>query len=128
MNQRPAGITVISIIVAFQGVLAILLGLEAARITSLGLGAASGSEAAGLADIVLGIITVLVSYGLFMTQGWAWLVAVVVTLIRVVTGVLGIVLSGFGSTIGLGGLVAVVIGAVILWYFTRPNIKAAFGR
>jgi len=128
MSQRPAGITVISILVAIQGVLAILTGLEAAGVTSLGFGAAAGSEAAGFADIAIGIITLLVSYGLFMTQGWAWLVAVVITMIRIVTGVLAIVLSGIGSTIGIGGITAVVIGLVILWYFLRSDVRAAFGR
>jgi hypothetical protein len=128
MNERPAGITAIAILVAIQGILGILTGLEAAGITSLGLGVAAGSESAGTADIFVGIVALLVSYGLFMTQAWAWSVAVIITVIRIVTGALAVLISGIGSAIGLSGVAAIVIGLVILWYFRRRDVRAAFDR
>jgi hypothetical protein len=128
MGQRPAGITVVSLLVALQGVLGILTGLEASGITSLGLGAGDGSQSAGLADIVIGTVMLLVAFGLFSTQRWAWLVAVVVSILRVVTGILALLLSGIPSAIGISGVVAVVIALVVLWYFLRPDVKDAFDR
>jgi hypothetical protein len=128
MSERPAGITVIAILVAIQGSLGILTGLEATGITSLGLGAAAGSESAGSADIFVGIVTLLVSYGLFMTRGWAWSVAVIITVIRIVTGALAVLISGIGSAIGLSGVAAIVIGLVILGYLRRRDVREAFDR
>jgi hypothetical protein len=86
MGSRPAGITIIAVLLAIQGVAAILLGLEGAGVTSFGLAAAAGGEFAGYTDIVVGLITVLVSYGLFSLRGWAWLLAVIVTVVRIATG------------------------------------------
>jgi len=128
MGERPAGITVVSILVAIQAVLAILGGLEAMGIMSLGLGVAADSESAGLADVVIGIVTLLVSYGLFATQGWAWLIAVIVTVIRILTALLAVLLSGIGSPIGIGSLVAIVIGLALIWYLMRRDVRGAFGR
>jgi hypothetical protein len=95
---------------------------------SLGLGAAAGSQSAGSADIFVGIVTLLASYGLFMTRGWAWSVTVIITVIRIVTGALAVLISGIGSAIGLSGVAAIVIGLVILWYFRRRDVRAAFDR
>ncbi len=128
MAQRPAGITVIAILVAVQGVLAILTGLEAAGIIGFGLGAAADTQASGLADIVIGLVTLVVSYGLFATQEWAWLIAMVITAMRIVTGALAVVLTGIGTGFGIAGAASVVIGLVILWYFLRRDVRGAFGR
>jgi len=128
MGSRPAGITVIALLLALQGVLAIIVGIEGAGITSFGLGAVADSQVAGYTDIVIGVITLVVSYGLFSLQGWAWLLAVIVTVVRIASGVWGVVLYGFSSALGVSAIVAIVIGLLFLWYFMRPNVRSAFGR
>jgi hypothetical protein len=128
MGSRPAGITIIALLLAVQGVAAIILGLEGAGITSFGLGAASGGQFAGYSDIVVGIITLVVSYGLFSLQGWAWLLAVIVTVVRIATGIWAVALHGISSALGISAIVAIVIGLFFLWYFMRPSVRSAFGR
>lgn len=128
MNARPVGVTIISILLAIQGVVAIVLGLEGAGITNFGLGAVAGGQLAGYSDIVVGAVTLLVSWGMFSLQGWAWLLAVIVTLLRIATGIWAVVTHGASSALGMAGIGAAVVGLIFLWYFMRPNVRSAFGR
>ncbi|TFG69955.1 MAG: hypothetical protein E4H22_06270 [Solirubrobacterales bacterium] len=129
MNGRPLGITIIAIILAVSGVFLVLVGMEALGVTSLGLGAVA--EAAGIsggAQVIGGVLSIIVAGGIFTLAGWAWILAVVVLFIRIAVDIFAVVTHGAGSTLGIGAITNLVVSAVILWYFQRPGIKAAFGR
>lgn len=129
MNGRPLGITIIAIILAVSGVFQVLVGMEALGVTSLGLGAVA--EAAGIsggAQVIGGVLSIIVAGGIFTLAGWAWILAVVVLFIRIAVDIFAVVTHGAGSTLGIGAITNLVVSAVILWYFQRPGIKAAFGR
>ena len=129
MSGRPLGITIIAIILAVSGVFLVLVGMEALGVTSLGLGAVA--EAAGIsggAQVIGGVLSIIVAGGIFTLAGWAWILAVVVLFIRIAVDIFAVVTHGAGSTLGIGAITNLVISAVILWYFQRPGIKAAFGR
>jgi hypothetical protein len=128
MGGRPLGVTIIAIILAFGGIFQILAGTEALGITNLGLGAAAAAGVSGWASVIGGILTIVVSGGLFTMAGWAWLLVVVVLGIRIVVDLLAIVTHGAGSTLGAAAITSLVISGVGLWYFMRSNVKAAFGR
>jgi hypothetical protein len=129
MGNRPIGVTIIAIVLAVSGVFQVLVGLEALEITNFGL--AEVTDAAGVggwAAIIGGVASIVVAGGLFTLSGWAWLLAIVVLGIRVVVDLITIVTQGLTTTLGYGALVNLVITAVILWYFFRPTVRAAFGR
>jgi hypothetical protein len=129
MNGRPLGITIIAIILAISGVAQVLFGLEALKITNLGFGTvADAAGVSGWAGVISGVLTILVSGGLFTLASWAWMLAVVVLVIRVVADALVVVTQGMGSTLGAAAISNIVVSAIILWYFLRPSVKAAFGR
>jgi hypothetical protein len=129
MGNRPLGITIIAIVLAISGVFQVLVGLEALKITNFGLAAVTDAGGvSGWAAIIGGVASILVAGGLFTLSGWAWLLAIVVLGIRVVVDVITIATQGVGSTFGAAAITNLVISGVILWYFFRPNIKAAFGR
>lgn len=129
MGTRPLGITIIAVVLAVSGVFQILVGTEALGITSFGIGgAAEAAGVSGWASVISGVLTIVAAGGLFTLAGWAWLLAVVVLGIRIVADLIAIFTQGAGSTIGVSAIVNIVISAIILWYFFRPNVKAAFGR
>lgn len=129
MNGRPLGITIIAIILAVSGVFQVLVGLEALGITSFGLTeVADEAGVSGWAAVIVGIATIVAAGGLFTLQSWAWLLAVFVLGVRIVADVVVAFMIGLTSSAGLGLLVNAAISAVILWYFFRPNVQAAFGR
>jgi hypothetical protein len=129
MGSRPIGITIIAIILAVGGIFSILVGLEALGITSFGLAdVAEAGGVSGWASVISGVLSLIAAGGLFTLAGWAWILAVVVLVIRIVADILAAIVVGLTSSLGLGSIGAAVISAIILWYFFRPNIRAAFGR
>jgi hypothetical protein len=129
MNGRPLGITVIAVILAIGGVFSVLVGLEALKITNFGLAAvAESGNVNGWASVISGVLSLIAAGGLFTLAGWAWMLAVIVLVIRVVADVWAAVVFGIGSSLGISSIVAAAISLVILWYFFRPNVRGAFGR
>jgi hypothetical protein len=129
MGSRPLGVTIVAIVLAVTGVFQVLVGTEALGITNFGLGAAADAASiSGWASIISGALSIIVAGGLFTLKGWAWLLTIVVLGVRVVVDVFAILTHGMGSTLGSAALGNLVISGLILLYFMRPNVKAAFGR
>lgn len=128
MNQRPLGVTVIAIVLAVSGVFQVLVGTEALGYTNLGLGdVANATDISGWAAIISGALSIIGGFGLFTLAGWAWMLAIVILGIRIVADLLTIVTLGLND-LGVGAVTNIVISALILWYFFRPNVRTAFGR
>jgi hypothetical protein len=129
MNGRPLGITIIAIVLAVGGVFQVLVGTEAQGITNFGLGAvAEAGGISGPASMISGILTIIAAAGLFTLAGWAWLLVVVVLAFRIIVDIYVAWTHGLGSTLGSAAIGNLVISAVLLWYFQRSNVRAAFGR
>lgn len=129
MGGRPLGITVIAIILAVSGVFQLLVGSETLGWTNLGL--AEVADAAGIsgwASVLSGVLTIVVAGGLFTLAGWAWLLAVVVLVLRIVVDLWAMLTHGIGSPLGTAALVNAVISVVILLYFRSSGVRSAFGR
>jgi hypothetical protein len=127
--NRPLGITLIALVLAISGIADIVLGLAGMDILKIDLGTlASGAQAAGVGSLVSGVLTLIVAYGMFTTAGWAWLLTVVVMIVRIAVDAWAIVTHGLGSAIGGAALLNLVVSALILWYFNRPGVRSAFGR
>lgn len=126
--QRPLGVTIIAIVLALSGVFYVVVGLDAAGLYDLGLGGAEGSEAQGWGYVIAGVVSILVSFGLWTLAGWAWTVATVVLVIRIAFDVWAMIVHGFGSSVGISAIVQAVISALILWYLFTPGVRSAFGR
>lgn len=125
--KRPFGVTIAAVVLMLSGLVQLLTGAEAMGWLRI-LNAPAGGESAGVGLLVAGLVTLLVGLGLFSTAGWAWLLTVVVLVIRIVADIWAIVSHGIGSPLGMASIVNLVISAVILWYFMRPSVRAAFGR
>jgi hypothetical protein len=129
VSERPMGVTIIAIVLAVTGVFQILVGTEALRLTSFGLSTVTeASDINGWAAIISGALSIVGAFGLFTLAGWAWLLAVAILVIRVAADLLTIVTQGVSSGLALTAITNIVISGVILWYFIRPNVRAAFGR
>ncbi len=71
----------------------------------------------GAGALIGALIAFLIASGLWMGMKWAWYLEFILTGIGLLTGILSLP----------GGLVGIVIDAVILWYFWQPRVKAYFG-
>ncbi|MFO1539022.1 MAG: hypothetical protein ACKOTZ_01055 [Chloroflexota bacterium] len=129
--SRPLGVTLAGIVLGISGIIQVIVGLELMAIINIGLAGTTLGEAArgaGIGQVVSGVVTLVVAYGMLTTAGWAWLLTVIVMIVRIVAGAIAVISLGIGTNPGIQAVVDIVISAVILWYFTRPNVKAAFGR
>ncbi len=139
---RPTGVTVL-------GVLAILIGLGglvtgglllavSAALSTVNIGAtypqlagiATGTIAIilgvlGAVLLILGILYLVTGIGFFGGKGWAWTIGLIVSILSIVVNIAQVVISPGG--IG-GAVISIIIPLLILYYLTRPHVKAFFGK
>jgi F0F1-type ATP synthase assembly protein I len=95
--------------------------------------------AIGAIVLAVGIGYLIVSYGLLKGNGWAWIIAVILTIIAIAVQIIsGVTASIFNASFiddtdsFVTGIIAQIVGiainGVILYYLYRPNVKAFFGR
>jgi uncharacterized membrane protein (DUF2068 family) len=111
-RSRPLGITIIAIIVAIYGILGIVGG-----IALLGI-----SATAGIITLILGVLELVLAWGLWSLRSWAFWAAVVVEILALINSIYALTLgSSFSAIIGI--LIAL---AVLIYLFADPNVRAAF--
>jgi len=129
MSQRirPTGVTILTVLEALGGLVWLLAGAGMMMVGALmpifGMGLPMFLGAiAGLMSLVFGIIAFVLAYGLFTGKGWAWLWSLVFA-------VIGVILALFEAMSSLGsGILPIIIYLVIIYYLTRPHVKAFFGK
>src|SRR5437867_9083642 len=145
--SRPTGVTILAILAIIAAIAfllggAVLIGLglvigtyAASQVTSSlatagrsGLGSlGAGTIAAiitaiGAIALSLRILYLAVGVGFLGGKGWAWTLGMIVSIIGIV---LDGVQIGFGAYFNVLGL---IIGIIIVYYLTRPHVKAFFGK
>ncbi len=135
MTQRPTGVTILAVLCVIGGLLALLFGsLFTFMGPTIAAQAAAADEAGamvtgpmmmgfGVVSFIMGVLYLITAYGLFGLKPWAWMVAVVVQILALVSHVAGL-LQGQVA----GAVIGFLIAGGILYYLMRPHVKAAFGR
>src|SRR5262245_5480976 len=125
--SRPIGVLVVAIVLMVTGVFVLLLGLEGAGITKFRLAPlAPNNGLYGRTVILSGILSLIAAFGLFTMAKWAWYLAVVVLVFRVIADAFGVASWALSSVPGGVTIADLVVTVVLLWYFLRPHVKAAF--
>jgi len=131
-TERPFGVTILSILEIISGLFE--LGVGALLLIAAGfIGgmAAEMPEIPGLAGfiagimvfigvvfVIIGLIAFLIAYGLWTGQGWAWTLCLILSIISLILSILSLP----------GGIIGLIIDILILYYLTRPHVKAFFGK
>ena len=101
---------------------AILGGIIASFIPALGFLGAGLFIIMGLALIALGILAIFVGRGLWKGKSWARIVAIILTIIGLVMGLVAMIQGEVSSNI-VGVILNLVIGSYLLF---SPKVKNAF--
>jgi hypothetical protein len=115
-RSRPLGITIIAIILGIEGVLSIIAGIL--------LLAGSGGALAlpGIIALILGVLYLIVAWGLWTLQPWAFWTTVVLEVITLINGIIAFTQRNVAT-----GILYIVLSLVILIYlFADRNVRAAF--
>ena len=137
MNQRPDGVTLISIIFIGLGILSLLwsgLVFGVGGLSSLfgGLFNAENIAAFGTSSTWMGFLGILAAtlqivagFGLLALKKWAWILALISIAVTIVQGVVGMFSNGL--FIFLCGVFGLLIPIAMLIYLLRRETRAAFG-
>jgi hypothetical protein len=179
-QQHPTGVTIIVILNIIGGIAIMLLGGIAFVVAGIALSSLppsafedgkltaddsnivddfsgippsliwGGPIAIGSVMIAIGIVSLIVAYGLLKRMRWAWTVTIVLSIISIVLSVsvitiiatvqallwlgVGIILPAAAPIDPspppppFGAIASIIISGIILYYLYRPNVKAYFGK
>ena len=100
-GPRPTGVTILAVLQILAGIGYLAVGLVGGALVGI----------LGILFIPFGLFALITGLALFTGKNWA-------RILIMIGGVLDLLDIPIGT----------IIGIVILWYFTRPNIKAYFGK
>ncbi|MGC8622361.1 MAG: hypothetical protein ACP5UC_00130 [Candidatus Micrarchaeia archaeon] len=103
---RPTGVTILAILQILGGIAYLAIGLTSSALFK---GLIGGALLFILVPI--GLFALITGIALFTGKNWARILALI-------GGVLELIDIPIGT----------IVGIIILWYFTRPNVKAYFGK
>ncbi|MEB3788180.1 MAG: DUF2127 domain-containing protein [Desulfurococcales archaeon] len=120
--ERPLGVTILAVLSGIGGILSILGGLALGAMAGAGgLAGMEGMEGLGplmafgsTMAIIMGLINLVIAYGLWNGKSWAWWLTVVFAALNALMSLVSMM------------IVSLVIAAVIIWYMLRPHVKAFF--
>lgn len=126
--ERPFGVTLLAILAAIEALMAFGSAALAGTIFAMmeGLVPEASGMFVGIGLIVaaisaiIGIIYLLIAWGLWTGQGWAWTVMLIFTILSLIVSIIAL--------IAIVGIVPLIINIIILYYLTRPHVKAFFGK
>jgi hypothetical protein len=128
-KTRPTGVTILAVLQALGGLIWLLAGAGMMMVGALlpiaielptFFGAITGLM--GIVFLIFGLVALVLAYGLFTGRSWAWLWTLIFAVIGILLGLLGAV-GSLGSVI-----VPIIIYLIIIYYLTRPHVKAFFAK
>jgi zinc-ribbon domain len=124
--RRPTGVTILGILSILAGLGGIVVGAGVLALSGLASSAYPGGAAVaaviGAILLIIGILELVYGIGFFGGKGWAWTLAMIGSVLQVIFGIVSIAFGSVGSVFGL------IISILILYYLTRPHVKAFFGK
>jgi hypothetical protein len=135
---RPTGVTILAVLAIIAGIFLLLGGLGAVGLGALGVASSSGIYssvflAIGAVVLILGILYIAIGAGFFGGRGWSWTLGIIVSIISLIFDFVQIGLASVGGAGALaaaigGSIIPIIISLAILYYLTRPHVKAFFGK
>jgi len=114
-GSRPTGIAILTALYIIGAVFLFFGAGTFGFVSRLGLSSMTSAIAGfgGAVLVVCGIILLIGAYGLWEGHHWGWWLAMIVS-------VLGIISIGVFDVIGF------IVGLISLWYLTRKNVRKWF--
>jgi len=138
---RPTGVTVLGVLAILGGLGGLALGgillAAAAIVSTLDLTTAYPQLAMynltsatvgvllgifGAVILILGLLYLIMGIGFFGGKSWARTLGLIVAVLSIVVDIPSLIFFGPSNVLGL------IISIIILYYLTRPHVKAFFGK
>jgi len=79
----------------------------------------------GAVLLIIGILYLATGIGFFGGKGWAWTIGLIVSILSIIVNIAQIVIFPSGIATGI---ISIIVPLLILYYLTRPHVKAFFGK
>ena len=123
MAQRPTGVSVLAVLMIIGGVLGIIGSLTAVALLSTLAGTAGLLLAfVVIVPLIIAVVQVVVGVGLWKLLSWAWMAAIVITVIGAIFTIISLISGGSVAS----NIISLAIDALIVWYLFRPEVKSVF--
>ncbi len=120
--ERPLGVTIVAILEAMAGLFSVSIGLLLTTAAGTRISTQANDAGAFSAMILLlGLLSMLMCYGVWMRKRWAWTYAVTVAALGILTNVTAAYYYASTFSILDAGLQVLVI-----YYLTRSSVKSFF--
>ncbi|MEG4147055.1 hypothetical protein [Microcoleus sp. Pol12B5] len=133
--NRPQSVTVLAILQLISGVFSLLDGLFILLFAGIfgGIGAAVGGAKVGTViggfiaifagiSFILGLLSLLLTWGLFQLKNWAWTGTLIVHIIATTAQIAKMLGSG-GTAVNF---LTLGFAVASIYYLLRPDVKQAF--
>jgi hypothetical protein len=141
--NRPIGVTIIAILIIIGGIALLIGGLLFMAFAGFLSSSQTSSDSPiniavlislplSLGMVIIGIIYIVVSYGLLKGKGWAWIITIIVTIIGLIIQIVSAIITGLVSssieTALVTHIIGIIISGVIIFYLYKPNVRDYFRR
>jgi len=130
--RRPLMVTILMVVTGVGGVLGSLVGLgliagliDPAALGAQGPGGPIPATLAGVGVLAYALLGMAFAYGAWTRQPWGWTAGLVLWAVSALSDALAALLGYLPS---INAVVQVFIAVVLIVYWFRPSVKAAFGR
>lgn len=149
-TERPDGITILAVLEGISGFYTLVTGIflipvlfllrEISRPSSSQLSIASQSSsssthvdfsilliALGIIVVVLATLHFMLAYGFWKGRKWGWKLGIIFPIVGVIGSIIIYIVSS-ELEILVSVIPSIIIGLIIVFYLTRPHVKAYFGK
>jgi hypothetical protein len=128
-QHRPTGITIISVLMIIGGLILLFTGITPLLIGPL-ISTDSNYQTSGffitiggLTLVVLGIASLIVSWGLLKGKRWARTITLIISFISIIIAIISLI-----SSRDLVHIISVIIYGIIIYYMFTNKVKLFFGK
>lgn len=132
-QHRPTGITIISVLMIIGGLILLFTGITPLFIGPLiSIDSSSSYQTSalgflitigGLTLVVLGIASLIVSWGLLKGKRWARTITLIISFIAIIIAIISL-----ASSRDLTHIISVIIYGIIIYYMFTNKVKLFFGK
>ena len=144
-KNRPTGVTILAVLQIIAAII-LLIGALGMFVVSAVSGIeevkdAIGEEAPdwvvenatvffgvlGGVFLILALVGFVLGYGYLKGIGWAWTLGIIFAVLSIISEIINPIIDRSVDTF-IGSIIGIIIPLIIIYYLTRPHVKAFFGK
>ena len=77
--------------------------------------------------LILALVGFVLGYGYLKGIGWAWTLGIIFAVLSIISEIVNPIIDRSADTL-VSSIIGIIIPLIIIYYLTRPHVKAFFGK